>query len=183
MNNRWNMQDQEKVRVFFALWPSPDVREQLHSMARQCQRRHGGRVMHADTLHMTMLFVGEIQVSAIQTLIQQVDATDIPPFSFMLQEIRCWKHNRIAYAAPSRENTALMALSERLKRAAQTAGVEFDRRPFTPHVTLVRKLERPFENMPLAIMEWQVSEFALVASEANAQGARYRNLHVWSCRD
>jgi hypothetical protein len=46
------------ARVFFALWPEALVRRALHTLATEYQSRCEARIMDADTLHMTLLFLG-----------------------------------------------------------------------------------------------------------------------------
>jgi len=172
----------ERARVFFALWPSPDLRRQLHALALQYQKRHGGRAMRADTLHLTLLFLGEVQRGKSEELRQHAEELAIASFSFCLQHIACWRHNQIAYAAPEEGLAPLLSLAEALRGVTDNAGIEFDRRGFTPHVTLLRKLAQPFDAQPVMLPEWRVDEFSLVESAPDMNGPRYRNLHTCRCR-
>lgn len=170
-----------KARVFFALWPEPALRRQLHALAVRYQEQCGGSAMRAGTLHLTLLFLGEVPRDNIRKLQRQVDALEMAPFSFRLAHIACWRHNRIAYAAPGEEVAPLQALSEALRALTDTAGIEFDRRDFTPHVTLLRKVTQAFESQPIRLPEWKVEGFSLVESSTLDQGASYRILKTWRC--
>jgi len=170
-----------KARVFFALWPEPALRRQLHALAVRYQERCGGSAMRAETLHLTLLFLGEVPRDNIRRLQRQVDALEMAPFSFRLTRIACWRHNRIAYAAPDEEVTPLPALSEALRALTDAAGVEFDRRDFTPHVTLLRKVTQAFEPQPIQLPEWKAEAFSLIESSTLERGASYRTLKTWRC--
>lgn len=178
------MQDKnhEKARLFFALWPAPALRTQLHALAMQMQEATAGRVMHAETLHMTLLFLGEVPLAHITQLEQVTDAVECEPFSFALEQLACWRHNQILYAAPAQTVPPLQALAQQLRTAADRAGIDYDKRGFTPHVTLQRKVLRPLEQRALVLPAWQVQEFALVESQTAGPGVRYRSLRRWACR-
>ena len=61
------------ARLFFALWPSAELRRRLHALALRYQRLHGGRAMRAETLHLTLLFLGEVPRAQIASLLQAID--------------------------------------------------------------------------------------------------------------
>jgi RNA 2',3'-cyclic 3'-phosphodiesterase len=170
-----------KVRVFFALWPEPALRRQLHALALRYQEPCGGSVMRAETLHLTLLFLGEVSRDNIRKLQRQVDALEMAPFSFHLTRIACWCHNRIAYAAPEGEIAPLQALSQALRALTDTVGVEFDHRDFTPHVTLLRKVTQAFESQSIELPVWKVEAFSLVESSTLDGRASYRALKTWRC--
>ena len=52
------LKDSGVARVFFALWPEALVRQALHTLATEYQLRCEARAMRAETLHMTLLFLG-----------------------------------------------------------------------------------------------------------------------------
>lgn len=172
---------EEKVRIFFALWPSSALRRKLHALSLQYWEQCGGRAMRAETLHLTLLFLGVVRRSRADVLRRQIDALEFAPFSFRLQRIAGWNHNRIAYAAPTEASAPLCYLAARLRILADGAGIAFDRRDFTPHVTLLRNLTQPVVTQPVLLPEWHVEDFALVESLSDERGARYRNLQVWHC--
>lgn len=173
--------DGQKARLFFALWPAPALQDRLHAEAQLCSRRQGGRAMQRETLHMTLLFLGDVMRDRIPELYRQVDRIECEPFTFRLGALKCWGHNHIAYAALEDDVPELHRLAMQLQEAAEAAGVTFDRRAFTPHVTLVRKLGQPFEAVSIELPEWGVTGFSLVESLLQAEGPRYRGLHTWSC--
>lgn len=181
MNIRHTEEAKQKARLFFALWPSPAMRDQLHANALACSRQYGGRVMQKATLHMTLLFLGDTPRSDIPELVRQVDRVLCMPFSFRLEVLKCWRHNRIAYMAPEGTVAELQQLVNRLREASAAAKVSFDERDFTPHVTLLRKLEKPFDPTRVELPEWRVSGFALIESVLQSDGARYQDLHSWRC--
>jgi 2'-5' RNA ligase len=181
MNIQRGDENTPKARLFFALWPDANLRERLYGEAQACSKRQGGRAMQRETLHMTLLFLGDVMREHIPQLVQQVDKVKCEPFAFGLGALQCWRHNRIAYAGLEEDVRELHQLATQLQVASEAAGISFDRRAFTPHVTLVRKLDKPFETAPIELPQWQVSGFALVESLLPAEGPRYRDLQAWTC--
>ena len=47
-------------RIFFALWPEPEVARKLHALSGAAHAVCGGRRMRRDTLHMTLAFLGDV---------------------------------------------------------------------------------------------------------------------------
>ena len=54
-----------------------------------------------------------------------------------------------------------------------------DERPFAVHVTLARRIAAVVRRPLVPPLVWHVAAFALVASELDATGARYRVLSSW----
>jgi len=182
MNIQRGDENTQKARLFFALWPAADLRDRLHAEAQACSKQQGGRAMQQETLHMTLLFLGDVLRERVPGLVQEVDKVECEPFAFQLGALQCWRHNRIAYAGLEQDVRPLHRLAAQLQEASDAAGIAYDRRAFTPHVTLVRKLEKPFDAARIELPRWQVSGFALVESSLQAEGPRYRDLCTWPCR-
>lgn len=170
------------LRLFFALWPDRGLQQALARKARQLQAECGGRVMRADGLHMTLLFLGavdSVRLAQLKTAAARVAGSS---FSLRLQRFACWRHNHIGYVAPSDTVEPLSVLVDALCRQVTEAGFAFDRRPFAPHVTVLRKIEHAVATQELSLPEWPVRDFVLVASMTTAAGSRYRVLATWPLR-
>lgn len=135
--------------------------------------------MRAETLHLTLLFLGNVPRSQIARAMQAADRVSVPPFTLQLQQFACWNHNRIAYAAPAEPDAGLMQLSSALRYEVEQAGLAFDRRAYSPHVTLLRNIDKCSEMQRLAPLTWPVDQFVLVESVSGAGGARYLRLGSW----
>lgn len=135
--------------------------------------------MRAETLHLTLLFLGNVPRAQIALAMQAAGRVSVPPFTLQLQQFACWEHNRIAYAAPAEPEAGLMQLSNALRHEVEQAGLSFDRRPFTPHVTLLRNIDKCCEMQTLEPLTWPVDQFVLVESASGEGGMRYLTLGSW----
>ncbi|HEY0665883.1 MAG TPA: RNA 2',3'-cyclic phosphodiesterase [Gallionella sp.] len=161
------------VKVFFALWPVDTEREALSAWQAVLKQLCGGRAMHRETLHATLVFLGQVEarrMEALQLAAQEVGAED---FELCLDQARYWGHNHIAYAAPGYVPEQLIRLVDALERSLRRHRFGFDRRAYKPHVTLLRNAhwtDEPFPALPP--VRWRAGDFALVQS----LGGEYRVL-------
>jgi 2'-5' RNA ligase len=160
-----HLSDQPSARVFFALWPEAAESGRLAAWQAPLKRLCGGRVMRGETLHNTLVFIGDVELYGLEVL--QLAAQEVGGESFDLcfDEARYWGHNHIVYAASHQMPQQLLNLANALGQRLDTHRFQFDRRDYQPHVTLLRNAH--WSDMPLPAMPpvcWQITDFALVQS-------------------
>lgn len=170
------------ARVFFALWPSPALASALADVATAVAGRYGGRSSRADTIHLTLAFLGEVPESALPTLCALAAELEAPPFELVIDRLGFWPHNHLLWAGCSTTPAPLQDMVLALQKSLIAAGFTPDRadRPFTPHLTLLRKV--PVISQPgsdellpeISPLPWHCSRWVLVNSHSNAQGASYQ---------
>lgn len=169
--------DNPTARVFFALWPDAAERRQLAAWQAPLKRLCGGRAMRRETLHSTLVFVGDIELYGLETLQQAAQEVDGRRFELCFDEARYWAHNRIVHAAPRDVPPQLAQLVDALEARLDAHRFRFDRRPYRPHVTLLRNAQ--WNDAPLPAMRpacWQAADFALVQSVPHDGLTDYRIL-------
>jgi 2'-5' RNA ligase len=166
------------ARVFFALWPDDAVRRALGERTEALYRQVGGKPSRAESVHLTLLFLGDVPVARLDALQAVGASAAFEPFTLRLDRVGCWKHNQIAWAAPSQIPPALARLVQTLESGVDGEGFRFDRRPYAPHITLVRKA-RCVALKRVDPVEWPVHEFVLVRSELHSEGSRYETIGRW----
>lgn len=167
----------QKIRVFFALWPTEAERAALIAwqpvLARCCE----GRAMRSDTLHVTLAFLGEVDVARQGELRQAADEVDGVAFELHFDQVRYWQHNHIVYAVPTNIPEPLSLLVAQLERSLSRYHFRFDRREYTPHVTLLRNAAWADARSPaIPAVQWHCHEFVLLASAPTERGAHYTAL-------
>ncbi|MDP2356493.1 MAG: RNA 2',3'-cyclic phosphodiesterase [Beijerinckiaceae bacterium] len=92
-----------------------------------------------DDYHLTLSFIGNVDDSIARHLVEELALVAAPQCFVRLVELRAFGGDRprsiVAVAELSSELAELQAASD---RALRRAGVETERRKFTPHVTLAR---------------------------------------------
>jgi len=133
--------------------------------------------MRTETLHNTLVFVGDIEKSRLEALQLAAQEVNGKGFELCLDKAHYWGHNHIVYAAPSGVPKQLVNLVEALEQRFAAHGFNFDQRKYKPHITLLRKAK--WTDAPLPEMKpvrWQVGDFALVQSTQQEGVANYRVL-------
>ena len=167
-------------RLFFALWPGNKLRKQLkvnlHNVKRNCE----GRPLVPANLHMTLAFVGNVEVEKIPGLEAMASKVVMQPFSFVLDYSGHFRRPQVLWLGTQLPPPELIQLSDNLVQGCRDCGYKMEDRPFKPHVTLMRKVKEncPFDVMPV---EWQAKEFVLVESRSTPGGVKYDVLKRWAC--
>jgi len=167
------------ARVFFALWPDEPVRAALHVQGRRLHAELAGRLTRARSIHMTLVFLGEVPDTRLEALHGAAAGVPVEPFSLLLDRADCWRHNRIAWVGPARTPSALAGLVEQLRARVADAGFAFDPKPFAAHVTLLRNALCRALDDAIEPIEWAVRDFVLVRSVPEAGGSNYAVIGRW----
>ncbi len=168
------------LRLFFALWPDDATRLALAEWSRQIHRVTGGRPARPETLHQTLAFLGDCPSGRLAELEAAAGRASPRRFELVLDRPGLWNHNRIAWAGASAVPPELAALVAELRAALADARFAFDRKPFVPHLTLVRKA-RPGRALPEpAPIRWPIDGFVLVRSVPRPEGSEYAIQRRWA---
>jgi RNA 2',3'-cyclic 3'-phosphodiesterase len=168
----------DTLRLFFALWPDDATREALNRTSKWLHQHWGGRRMRADTLHITLAFLGSTPVDQLDVLAACADTIQTEAFELILDQAGYWRHNRIGWFGASQTPSQHLELVGALNTALQDAGFPVDARPHVPHVTLLRKSPGG-EVLPCAPVRWPINDFVLVKSVTESVGAHYEVIRRW----
>lgn len=128
---------------------------------------------------MTLAFLGAVPENRIEALLATAAEVRFADFMLNLDSVGCWRHNHIAWIAPQAAPAGLSDLVAKLEAQLAVNRFAFDRRPFAPHVTLVRKAGCKSGLPNYAAPGWQVDEFVLVESAAGNPDGAYRIIGRW----
>ncbi len=166
------------LRLFFALWPDDATRDALNRTGKWLHQHWGGRRMRADTLHLTLAFLGNTPADRMDTLDACVGTIRPAAFDLILDQTGYWRHNRIGWLGVSQTPSAHLELVGALTAVLQGAGFPVDARPHVPHVTLLRNTAGG--DVPVCVpVRWQANDFVLVKSVTGYDGARYEVIRRW----
>lgn len=166
-------------RLFFALWPPPQAAKALHAAGRALQKTCGGKLTRRETVHLTLVFLGEVDDDKIPLLASLAAPAQVPAFRLRFDRYGWWKHNRIVWAMPTETPTSLAELVQSLEAGLRQEGFAFDQRPYVPHITLLRRARQRPEAVELPAAEWEVKEFVLVRSLQTDEGSVYEVVGRW----
>ena len=169
----------EVKRLFFAAWPAQELQAKLGEVAQELKRECGGRATAASNIHLTLAFMGDVErsrLARIESIAASIAARD---FELLIEHVDYWQHNRIVWAGVDHCPEALQALVSDLGRALEPEGFRPERRPYVPHITLLRNARRAPMASAIAPIGWPVSRLALVESVRREGGRVYEVLREW----
>ena len=160
------------MRLFTAIQPSHGFRAALEDL-QQRLREAGvtGRYREPDGLHLTLAFIGEWPED-ITELLPAVRK----PFSVTLSHLGIFPEANVLWAGvePCEE---LDLLAKQVRHCLADAGIPFDRKSFSPHITLARKPFVPekviLSEIPVPRVSMIVDDVCLYRSDRGKDGMVY----------
>ncbi|MBI3817753.1 MAG: RNA 2',3'-cyclic phosphodiesterase [Planctomycetes bacterium] len=158
------------------------------------QMVRAARVPKSDRLHITLVFLGEIQENTLLRLTHPLAAalTKIAPFDAALAGVGTFPARgrpRVFWCGVERGADSMRELAKMIAPICKQAGVTLDGKPFAPHVTLARVREHARrEDLERAgdwLLQfagakfgepWRVSSAVLYESTLSPEGPTYRLL-------
>ncbi|MGM8930169.1 RNA 2',3'-cyclic phosphodiesterase [Salinicola halophyticus] len=164
-------------RLFFALWPDDASRRALAAEAERLAPRCGGYPLPAENMHVTLAFLGSVDTSRLEALVDLTQAWPALNGEWTLDRLGHFPQPRIVWAGSQTPNEALLTLDAELWQALSGHGFTAPQRDFTPHMSLVRQADRAAAQSRLsAPLRWRFDHLALVESQLGDGGSRYRTL-------
>jgi RNA 2',3'-cyclic 3'-phosphodiesterase len=182
-------------RLFFALWPDEAMRRAMADATCEAARASGGRPVPAANLHVTLAFLGAVPERQLPALAEAAaGSAAVPaaagaaargePLELAFDHLELWRAAQLLCAAPAAPPMPCAALAGRLQARLAERGFAPDlkssgpvgpgtTRPFRPHVTLARKVQRPLRAMEMDPVSWRFADFVLVDSKTLPEGPVY----------
>jgi len=164
-------------RLFFALWPDTKTRKQVAKFQQSIHAQSLKKVK-ADNLHVTLLFLGNINNKTETALKQSVENIKVSPFPLQFEQLSFWKKPRILCLTTQQYDTQLSILVKTLKQASEQCAIKTEERPYKPHITLARKAHTRIA-LDVPLIELHTQSFCLVESCSTPNGVSYQVLQEW----
>ena len=184
----------EAARVFFALSPDARCRRRLSTIADQLAARCGGSATSKETLHLTLLFVGELPLARLPGLlaaagdVAQAVGEASAAGLFVLDRLRYWPSGKMLWATCADCPPRLEALAAALAGRLLAQDLVLAPRAWLAHVTLLRRVavlptSADLDALRRAPVRWPYRDFVLLRSFPGVAGAGYECLGRWPLRD
>lgn len=166
------------MRLFLALTPPPELRRRLGELARIARARCGGRRIPDENLHLTLAFLGEVGEGTAAGLVEWTRSLALTPGHWRLDSWGRFRGPRILWVGGQSPDPALLALHASLQEGLARLGFRGEESSrFTPHVSLLRKVDRlDTRDLPAIRLDWPYRRLELMHSITDEQGARYTTL-------
>lgn len=169
-------------RLFVGLRPPVSVIEALEDLMDDALAPEA-RWQTDEQLHLTLRFIGEVDRHVATDVAERLSELKHPPVLLRLGPLGVFDrrgkvHTLYASVEPSE---ALTLLARKASRAVEAAGLEVERRAFTPHITLARFGSRGPQREELTEvlsqrvrpMDWLADEVLLYESHLGKGGSHY----------
>lgn len=176
------------MRLFIAIELPDKIKRKLAGLRRDIP---GVRWVPQEQLHLTLLFLGELEEERLELLCTALERIAAVPFNLRLTRPGCFPragNPRVLWFGVDAQ-PALERLAQRVKTAVASCGIAVEERPFCAHITLARIRQpaavelKDYTAHPAAIKfpPLAVREFVLLESRLTRQGAQHLLLRVFSC--
>jgi 2'-5' RNA ligase len=166
------------LRLFFALWPDPDVTRQLTHVAREMNLESRSRRVDPKNYHVTLAFVGEVPATKLAVLQQIGGSVRAPQFTFECDSIEFWRESQVVVAVARATPPGLLDLWTKLNEA-----IGLPRERLRAHVTLARKITQAPVPQAMSPVVWRATHFSLIRSDTGGVESAYTVLDTWSLLD
>jgi len=173
-------------RLFVAIRPPPPIRALLADLSHGVE---GARWQDDEQLHLTLRFIGNVDVRTADDIIDALSAVRAPPFKVALSGVGSFEHKgRVdTLWAGVTPQEPLAALHRKIDHAVVRTGLPPEARTYRPHITLARGRMGPVGpflavNGTRTSPPFGVDHIALFESTLSAGGANYAVVERWPLR-
>ena len=160
------------MRLFIAINFTRPLKDALRSIQDEMDRRGvRGRYAPEENLHLTLAFIGEYPDP--QPVLDALSGVSFTPFSITLEGLGSFGS---LWWAGLRDAPPLTAVVRRIRRALAENNIPFDRKRFSPHITLLRKAEGEMPGIPFDPVSMTVETISLMRSDRGKHGMIYTEI-------
>lgn len=164
------------MRLFIAIQFEENILDALEDF-QDDMRAQGvtGNYTRRENLHITLAFIGDY--GNTDKVLDAMEQADFRPFDISLDGVGTFEE---LFWAGIAENPELMGYVKRLRRELAAQGIPYDKKKFSPHITLIRKTSYkngraiPVSEAPKGTM--RVTRVSLMKSERGKQGMIYTEI-------
>jgi 2'-5' RNA ligase len=168
-------------RLFIALEPPLEIKQPLLQLSRAMS---GARWQTAAQMHITLIFIGDVDNSRLSELKQSLAQITAAPLTLTIKGVDYFGSNRyprVLYAKIE-PNPAVNKLHKQLYSVISDLGLPLEKRKYQPHITLARLDRTPYPSIAhflqaealLKSESFQLDTFHLFSSKLTAMGSDYR---------
>jgi 2'-5' RNA ligase len=184
-----------EIRSFLAFELPPEIKMVVTGVYEDSRRsRLDVRWVRPEGIHLTVVFMGNIKTEELEAMGNGIGrvCSDFSPFQIALKGIGCFpssRNPRVVWLGLAGDVERMSRFRDRLQRQLLPFGIQEEKRPLKPHLTLGRfkkalrdegSLRKLMEtHKELASPECTVGELVLFKSDLNRGGAVYTKMLSW----
>jgi len=139
-----------------------------------------GRRLPPEHIHITLAFLGSVDEARQDCMIEAAAGIQGQAFRLELDEAGHFPRPQVVWVGTRHMPPVLQSLQTQLvSELMRQCGYEPEARPFVPHITLWRKVQRVSLPETVGPVSWLVSRFVLARSRTLPTGAEYSIVQEW----
>ena len=157
------------MRLFIAINLSDAMRDALTAAQDEMYGKGiRGNFTPRENMHLTLAFIGEYPDK--EEVMDALSSVTFSAFSLSLSGLGCF---RDLWWAGMYESVPLAAVARRIRRALAEHNIPFDRKRFSPHITLLRKAVGTMPGIQIETVSMAVERISLIRSDRGKHGMIY----------
>jgi 2'-5' RNA ligase len=176
------------MRLFIAIPLDDAARREIDRRIALLRSRSKGNFTLRENLHLTLAFLGEVDAATAGLLPKVLGKAAVVPFPATLAGVGSFRSqgSRTVYVGVD-AGAPLRILADAVRKALADAGVAFDSKPFSPHLTIARECDADDALLAslgsLPDVPFRVSSFVLYESRRIEGRLVYRPLRRFGEED
>lgn len=165
------------MRLFIAVCFPEEVKKALRQCADNLVAQGvRGNVTPSSNMHLTLAFLGEVKARDMKKIHEAMDRVSFSPFTLSFEgsgrfRDLCW--------VGLKESKELKNCTDSLRRELNEQEIEFDPKPFKPHITIIRKAQNLNGKEPLIPkLSFPVNRISLMKSERIEGRMKYTEIYA-----
>ncbi len=140
------------MRLFIAINFNEEIKDYLTSAIQELKKAaSGGKFTHRENLHLTLVFLGELDPDKVGEIKSAMNRAGGRPFRLTLSGFgRFKRRGGDIHWAGVEKNQELAAIQKQLAFELETAGLVLEDREYSPHMTLGREVRLTDQSAPSA---------------------------------
>ena len=157
------------MRLFIAINLSDAMKDALTDVQdKMYDQGVRGNFTLRENMHLTLAFIGEYPDK--EQVTDALSSVTFSSFTISLSGMGCF---RSLWWAGMDESAPLAAVVRRIRRALAENGIPFDRKRFSPHITLIRKATGTVPGIQIDKISMPVERISLMRSDRGKRGMIY----------
>ena len=146
------------MRLFVAVQLSDEMKKSITGTLHEMKKKGiKGSFVPMQNLHLTLAFIGETDdPGAVKDALK---AVQIKPFKLSLSDMGTF--GDLLWVG-MKGNQGLSAAAKSVRDALDAAGIDYDRKKFVPHITIIRKASGNWKQVPAPKGEMMVKKISLM---------------------
>lgn len=148
------------MRLFVAIQLSDEMKKSVTGTLHDLKKKGiSGNYVPTQNLHVTLAFIGETDSPG--TVKDALSSVKFKPFRMTLSELG--NFGDLLWVG-MKGNQGLSGAAKAVRDALDAAGIDYDRKKFAPHITIIRKAAGSWKGIPAPRGDMMVKKISLMKS-------------------